>query len=316
MPSPEARIGNSMNLGLVYDPIFLEHLTGSHPECPERLESIHNRLEAANLFEKTHRIHFNEASRDRLRTVHSHALVKRVFEIAGEGGGRLEPDTPVSPHSDSVAAKAVGAGIAAVDAVVSGTVSRAMCLIRPPGHHATPRHSMGFCIFNNVAIAAHYLLEKGSVRKVAIVDFDVHHGNGTQDIFYERGDVFFFSIHQHPHYPGTGAARETGAGEGSGTTLNAPLHGGVSREEWFKEFERGMETISRYDPDFLLVSAGFDSHREDPLGDFPLTDEDYGAIAQQLLQLAGDKGVVSFLEGGYNLDSLGRSVTAYLQAQR
>jgi acetoin utilization deacetylase AcuC-like enzyme len=304
-----------MDLGLVYDSVFLDHMTGAHPERPERLDSIYNHLEQAGIFKKTHRIEFKEVSRDRLRSVHSHALVERVFEVAADGGGRLDFDTVVCPHSDTVAAKAVGAGIAAVDAVSSGTVKRAMCLVRPPGHHATPTHSMGFCLFNNIAIAAEYLLEKESADKVAIVDFDVHHGNGTQDVFYERGDLFFFSIHQYPHYPGTGPSREKGSGEGEGTNLNAPLGGGVSTENWMTYFESGLDRIAAYDPDFILVSAGFDSHRDDPLGDFPLTEEDFGHLAERIQQLANGKGVVSFLEGGYNLEALGRSVTAYLQAQ-
>jgi acetoin utilization deacetylase AcuC-like enzyme len=240
-------------------------------------------------------------------------MVDRVMRISEHGGGLLDADTVISPASGRVALCAVGAGQAAARALAEDRFDHVMCLVRPPGHHATPSRSMGFCLFNNVALAAEALLAHPQIARVGIVDFDVHHGNGTQDVFYERGDVFFFSIHQYPHYPGTGPAHENGNGEGEGKNLNVPLPGGVSKSLWFDHFRHGLDALSAFEPDAILVSAGFDGHRLDPLGHFPLDEDGYFKIGGMISELAGHRRVVSFLEGGYNLEVLGRSVASYLR---
>ena len=304
-----------MSLGLIRNCIFREHRTGSHPECSQRLEAIDEKLESSGLLEETVTVDFGPATKEQILKVHSPSVYETVLVKAEEGGGWIDSDTVVSPGSAQAALHAVGAGIAAVEAVLEGKVDRAMCLVRPPGHHATPTRSMGFCLFSNTAIVAEHLLQRPEVSKVAILDFDVHHGNGTQDVFYERGEVFFTSLHQWPHYPGTGAAGDLGRGDGEGTTLNFPLPGGTPESTWFACFEKALDSIRKFAPDFLLVSSGFDSHRDDPLGNFPLTEESFARIAKELVEVSEGKGMVSFLEGGYQLDALARSVTSYLQAQ-
>lgn len=304
-----------MTVGLIRNPLFQEHHTDSHPECPQRLEAIDRRLESSGLIDELVPLEFGPATKQDILRVHTSEVVDTILAKAEEGGGWIDSDTVVTPHSGRVALHAVGAGIAAVDAVLRGEVDRAMCLVRPPGHHATPTRSMGFCLFSNVAIAAEYALTKQCISKVAILDFDVHHGNGTQDVFYERGDVFFTSLHQWPHYPGTGASGDLGRGAGEGTTLNFPLPGHTSESTWFACFEKSLEAIEDFGPDFLLVSSGFDSHLKDPLGDFPLTEKSFERIARDLVAVSKNKGMVSLLEGGYNLEALSASVVSYLQAQ-
>ena len=305
-----------MSIGLIRNPCFLDHESDSHPERPGRLQCIDRALDESEILGSCSDVPFDEASREWLFRVHNEEVVDLVFRTAEAGGGFLDPDTYVSRRSGKTACLAVGAGLAAVDRVVERKRKHVLCLVRPPGHHATRAKSMGFCLFNNIAIAAEAALEKDGVERVGIVDFDVHHGNGTQDTFYGRSDVFFLSLHQWPHYPGTGLATERGSGEGKGTTLNYPLPPGVSTEEWFRCFWEGLESLADFGPDLVLVSAGFDSHRDDPLGDFPLTEDDYQRIADDLSDLAGDRGTVSFLEGGYNLKYLGPSVVSYLKGLR
>ena len=305
-----------MNPGLIHDPCFKDHATGRHPERPERMESIEEAFKEAQIPEKCLRLSFEPASPESLYQVHRKEMVDRVFSTSARGGGFLDPDTIVSGESARVATQAAGAGLAAVEAVLSGKTSRVMCLVRPPGHHATPFRSMGFCLFNNTAVCVEALLASTSIQRVAIVDFDVHHGNGTQDIFYERGDVFFLSLHQFPHYPGTGLEDERGRGEGLGSTLNFPLPGNVSMQKWFDTFKQGVEAVSNFDADAFVVSAGFDSHRLDPLGDFPLDETAFNRIAETLCDLAGPRPLISILEGGYNINVLGASVVAYFEGLR
>lgn len=302
-----------MRAALVHSPIFLDHDTGYHPECSERLGVIDKAFREAGILDKTPLLAFEEATLDPIRKIHGSDLVERVFETAEGGGGFLDPDTVVCPESARVALQAVGGGLAACRAVLEGRQDRVLCLVRPPGHHATPSRSMGFCLFNNIAIAAETLLESEAISRVAIVDFDVHHGNGTQDTFYSRPDVFFLSLHQSPHYPGTGGRNERGQGEGEGKTLNYPMPPGVALNLWMDTFDRGLEEVAKYNPQVILVSAGFDGHRLDPLGNFPLDEEAFFQIGRRLSELAGSRGVVSFLEGGYNLEVLGPSVVAYHQ---
>jgi acetoin utilization deacetylase AcuC-like enzyme len=306
-----------LSIGIVEDPIFQLHETGEHPERPKRLEAISILLEALGWSESLRRIPCASASPEVLRTVHTDRMIEHVREICGEGGGAIDADTVLCARSWEVALKAVGSSIAAVEATAAGNgMRRSFVICRPPGHHATANRSMGFCLFNNIALAAQRALSLPGIRKVAIVDFDVHHGNGTQDIFYDRSDVFFLSIHQWPHYPGTGLASERGTRDGLGTTLNIPLSGGITLTDWMDGFARGLDAVCSYDPDLVLVSAGFDAHHQDPLGDFPLTEQAYGEIASRLSSLAGDRGMVALLEGGYHLEALARSVVAFIDGMR
>lgn len=304
-----------MNFTLIHDPIYQSHETGMHPERTGRWTAIDQAIQQAKLAEKVSIQPPVVASLDSIGKIHSAGMIERVLETAREGGGYLDSDTVVSKESAEVALRAAGAGIEAIRLLNLNNTRRAMGIVRPPGHHATPFHSMGFCLFNNIAVAAETLLESDDIDRVAILDFDVHHGNGTQDIFYERGDVLFVSWHQSPHYPGTGARHEQGKGEGLGKTINYPLPGGVILEKWMDCFQRGLDAVSDFSPQAILVSAGFDGHRLDPLGDFPLTEEAFHSIGAKISELAADRPLISLLEGGYNLEVLGRSVVAYIQAQ-
>ncbi|MCG3198424.1 MAG: Histone deacetylase-like amidohydrolase [bacterium] len=302
-----------MRAALVHSPVFLDHDTGYHPECPDRLVAIDKAFREAGILDMLPLLQFEEATLEPILKIHGSDMVERVFDTAEAGGGFLDPDTVVCPESARVALEAVGGCLAACRAVLEGKQDRVLCLVRPPGHHATPSRSMGFCLFNNIAIAAQWLLESDAVSRVGIIDFDVHHGNGTQDAFYTRGDVFFLSLHQSPHYPGTGSRLERGLGEGEGRTLNFPMPPGVALNLWMDTFERGLDEVAGFDPQVVLVSAGFDGHKLDPLGAFPLDEDSFFEVGRRISELAGGRGVVSLLEGGYNLQVLGKSVVAYHQ---
>jgi acetoin utilization deacetylase AcuC-like enzyme len=242
-------------------------------------------------------------------------LARRTAE---QGGGRLDGDTPVSPESYTVALAAAGACASAVDAVMQGKDRNALCLIRPPGHHATPTHSMGFCLFNNIALAAQRARQAHGLKRILIVDWDVHHGNGTQDIFYADPEVQFFSVHRYGHgfYPGSGAADETGTGAGLGRTLNLPLPLGVSRKQYLAAFSASLEKAAdAIQPELILLSAGFDAHAADPIGALGLEVEDFADMTRLILDAARTHAggrLVSCLEGGYNLEALAASVEAHL----
>lgn len=250
--------------------------------------------------------------------MHSPEQVEMVRALSEHGGGRIEVDTPVSRKSYEVAASAAGSAVAAVDAVMTGPVARAFCLIRPPGHHATQRTSMGFCLFNNIALAANRALVHHGLERILIVDWDVHHGNGTQDIFYDDPRVMFFSIHRYPFYPGTGAAIETGTGAGLGFTRNEPIAFGTSRDAYFDRFDKALaESAAKIQPQLVLISAGFDAHRDDPVGSLGLEVEDFSRLTKSVVDvsLASCNGrVVSLLEGGYNIPVLARCIETHLHA--
>ncbi|RJO68870.1 MAG: histone deacetylase, partial [Myxococcales bacterium] len=242
--------------------------------------------------------------------------------LAGTAGTsypvRLDPDTSATAHSFEAACAAVGGGIALIDAVLDGRVDNGFALPRPPGHHALPHRSMGFCLFNNIAIAAEHLVRRRGQKRVAVVDFDVHHGNGTQDAFYERPDVLFCSSHQWPFYPGSGRAQEIGEGAGQGFTLNMPLPYGVEDEPFLGLWTRGViPVLKEYAPEFILVSAGYDAHRADPIGGMQLTSELYGRLSKTLVETAQEVcggRIVFFLEGGYHLQALAESVAYGVRA--
>lgn len=304
--------------GILYDDRFLEHETGDHPECPERLRSIVDRLQSAGLWEGRPRIAARPVTDEEILRVHDVSLLDALRRVDYGGGGMIDPDTVMSPRTFEVARLAAGGGIEAVDAVLDGRVPRALCLVRPPGHHATRRQAMGFCFLDNVAVAAAHLRQARGLKKVAIIDWDVHHGNGTQDIFYEDPTVLFVSLHRFPFYPGTGSARETGAGAGAGYTVNVPLPAGTSRAQYLDIFARTLEEkVAPFEPEFILISAGFDAYVRDPIGGLGLEVMDFATLTHGVAELArrvARDRVVSFLEGGYHLDALGHMVEAHLVA--
>jgi acetoin utilization deacetylase AcuC-like enzyme len=304
---------------LYTDPLFLKHDTGRHPESADRLRAITARLEKTGLVAKCTAGTYKPLTEEAVGKLHAPKQVTAVKQLAAHGGGRLDPDTVVSPASFDVGLAAAGACAAAVDAVLQGTDRNALCLVRPPGHHATPTRSMGFCLFNNIALAARHAKAAHGLTRLLIVDWDVHHGNGTQDIFYEDGEVFFFSIHRYGQgfYPGTGARDETGRGKGLGYTRNVPIAFGTSRKEYLDRFKKALEeAANKIKPELVLVSAGFDAHAQDPIGSLGLEVEDFQCLSFMVLEVARAmaKGrLVSCLEGGYKVDRLAECVQAHLE---
>jgi acetoin utilization deacetylase AcuC-like enzyme len=302
---------------LYSDPRFLDHATGRHPERPQRLRQIVTRLEQTDLIAKCVRPTWQAATRERLERVHTFEHINNVFDLAQRGGGMLDADTVVSLASADVAALAAGAACDAVDSVLGGEDQTALCLIRPPGHHALANHAMGFCLFNSVAVAACVALNEYSVDRVLIVDWDVHHGNATQDTFYADGRVGFFSAHRWPFYPGTGAADETGAGDAAGSTRNVPLPFGTPRADYVKRFTAELEEFAdRIRPQIVLISAGFDAHHADPVGSLGLEVEDFDLLTKTVRAVANTHAggrIVSLLEGGYNPPILAECVETHLR---
>ncbi len=305
---------------LLIDPVFKLHATGKrHPERPERIDAVTESLEAAELLPKLGRIARRTALDDELTLCHTPEYVKLVKREIGAGARMLSTgDTSVSPKSLEVALEAAGGLLNAVDAVVERQAKNAFCVVRPPGHHASPGRGMGFCIFNNIAVAARYAQKKHGIGKVLIADWDVHHGNGTQDTFYRDGSVFFFSTHQSPWYPGTGETWETGEGSGRGTTLNAPFPAGAGRVEIVGTFRKKLIELAKdFKPDLVMISAGFDSRMGDPLGKFTLDDQDFSDLTDIMLEIAEQHAggrLVSVLEGGYSLTGLGAAAASHVKA--
>lgn len=304
-----------MKTALIHHPIYQKHETGiGHPETPQRYTAVMDALRGdLALWESLIEITPEKASKGLIQAVHSAQHFKRVEGAFENGLDRLDADTTVSMQSFDASLFAAGGACAAVDAVMQGGAENAFVAVRPPGHHATGEHAMGFCIFNNVAVAARYAQNNyKEIERVAIIDWDVHHGNGTQGIFYVDPTIHFFSMHQYPWYPGTGARGETGHGRGLGTTLNVPVKAKTKASEQRRMFDGALEDISRrFRPDMIFVSAGFDAHRTDPLGQLQLEDADYAAMTESVRQWADDTcggRIVSCLEGGYNLTTLGESV--------
>jgi len=297
---------------------FSEHRTGQHPEQPARIERILAMLEVSEAAKAWQRPTWEPAPLEQVARNHGNEYIDRIREFAASGGGRIEADTVLSPESYRIALLAAGAACTAVDQVLTGEDTTAACLVRPPGHHALPTAAMGFCLFNNVAVAARKAINDHQLNRVLIVDFDVHHGNGTQDSFYDDEQVAFLSIHRSPFYPGTGSSDETGAGKGLGTTLNVPVAFGTSRDTYLDRFRSALEGLAaKVKPELVLVSAGFDAHRADPIGSLGLEVEDFATLTTAVQEIAtqycGGK-LVSLLEGGYNLDILPKCVEAHLQA--
>ncbi len=312
-----------MTTALIDDPVFGEHRTGDHPETPGRLDSIRRALESETNAELSEGLVYRKpraATDEDILRCHTERLITELRAAAEHGVERLDADTAISARSYEVAVMAAGAAITAVDLVLDGEAENAFVISRPPGHHARPGRAMGFCLFNNAAIAARYAQRKRGAERVLIVDWDVHHGNGTQEIFYEDASVFYLSTHQYPYYPGTGSRQEAGAGRGEGTTLNVPLPAGTSAADHREAFAGALaEAGRRFTADFIIVSAGFDARRGDPLGGLTLEDADFKEMTQRLMDFADRASgvkVVSLLEGGYNLETLGGAVSAHLHGLR
>lgn len=306
--------------GLVYDEIYLKHDTGfHHPETGERLTAIIDSLKVSGLLDHLSRIEPAPAERSFLELCHESSYIDS-FEIAVEGSYPFlnTPECPISPATFEVALCAVGGVLMGVDMVMGGHITNCFCAIRPPGHHAERSRAMGFCYLNNVAIAARYLQNRYDLERILIIDWDVHHGNGTQHIFEEDPSVYYISLHQDPSscYPGTGWASETGIGDGKGYTLNFPMPMGAGNDEYLEAMTTVEQAMKTFRPQFVLVSAGFDAHMADPLAHIRLTKKGYELLTQVVKNIANthaESRLVSVLEGGYNLKALQESVEAHIQ---
>lgn len=302
---------------LYTDERFQDHETGRHPECPARLRAIDERLQDSGLLEICTLPEWDLADRDDVDDVHDAQYISDLKTFVDQGGGSIDGDTVTCPASFDVAMLAAGAAIDAVERVITHDDSRALCLVRPPGHHALPARAMGFCLLANVSIAAEYARRRHGLERILIVDWDVHHGNGTQDVFYRDEQVTFLSSHRWPFWPGSGSEEETGEGPGLGTTFNLPLAYGTSRRDILDRFASLLESAAaRCRPQLVLLSAGFDAHRRDPIGSLGLETEDFGTLTSLVADVAdeyADGRLVSLLEGGYDLEALAESVELHLR---
>jgi len=315
----EKQMPEKAKTGFLYDDIYLKHLTGSgHPEAPERLTVIVNRLKEKGLYGRLSSLKSSPAPVEWITTVHSREYVERVRQSCREGVKYLDSmDVPISEQSYNAAVAAVGGVISAVDAVIDGEIENAFCAVRPPGHHAMENKAMGFCIFNNIAIAARYIQNKYLLERVLIVDWDVHHGNGTQAAFYNDPNVLYFSVHQYPFYPMTGDESERGTGKGMNYNINVPMPAGCGDSEYKEAFEEILEPAAlAFEPEFVLISAGFDAQNGDLLGGMGVTAEGFAELTRIVKGLAErccEGRVVSILEGGYNLKNLPDAVEAHIR---
>ncbi len=306
-------------LGFIYHPDYLKHDTGTgHPERPQRLEALVQHLLGTPLWGQMSHLRPTPASLESIHIVHPERYTSMIKVRCRLGENVLdESDAHVCKDSYDVALLAAGGVLLAIDQVLTGKITRAFCAVRPPGHHAETSTVMGFCLFNNIAVGARHAQAKHGIERVAIVDWDVHHGNGTQQIFYEDDKVLYISLHQYPFYPGTGAAAERGIGRGEGFTMNCPMGAGSIEKDYLDAFQAQiLPTLHRFQPQLLLISAGFDAHTDDPLAGINLTESSFARMTELVLEVSekycGGR-VVSVLEGGYNLQALARSVEAHLK---
>ena len=303
----------------IYDPLFLNHNTGSrHPERSERLVSAHDLISAQSWFDALTHLKPKPADLSALKMIHDPGYIARVEQACGAGERRIDsPDVTISTDSYQVALNATGSVLELVDQLMAGNIDNGFAMVRPPGHHAETAEAMGFCLFNSIAVAARYLQSKYGLERILILDWDVHHGNGTQHTFEQDPTVFYMSLHQYPHYPGTGALSETGMGKGEGTTLNCPMSPGLGDEHYRSAFEEIIIPKARaFSPDAILLSAGFDAHRADPLSEINLQNESYAWMTQKMMDLADEcchGRLLSVLEGGYDFTALAESVTEHVR---
>ncbi len=302
---------NQNKLHIVYSDRFKEHDTGNHPENARRMDAVTNALREKLSQESIAWSDPRPATLEELQLVHSEEYIQSIETLAKNGGGRADPDTVVSASSYEIARLSAGAFLTAVDSVCKGKCRRAFVVSRPPGHHAFPNKAMGFCIFNNISLAARYAQKKYEIGNILILDWDVHHGNGTQHIFYEDDTVFYISTHQYPHYPGTGSSEEKGRGKGKGYTQNLPFPAVTPADKIVQAVEESLDKIvAEFKPQLFLISAGFDGHRDDYLGNWLLLEEHFAELTKMVVnhanQYASGK-IISCLEGGYNLTSLAAS---------
>ena len=301
----------------IYHPDYLNHDTGyGHPERPDRLRASLAALKQSDVWDQLHHITPQPATVEQIAYAHNPGYSEHIRQSCASEVP-LSYDTPVGQDSYDIALLSTGGVLCAAEAVATNQVKNAFAMVRPPGHHTTPGQSMGFCLFNNIAVTARYLQREHDVGKVAIVDWDVHHGNGTQDIFYEDESVFFFSIHQYPLYPGTGSQYEKGEGKARGTTLNVQMPGGSDDDYYITVFENILlPALQQFSPEFILISAGFDAHYLDPLSQVDLTANGFAELTNLVLKVAEEVAsgnVVSALEGGYSLEGLAESVVAHVE---
>jgi len=311
--------GPKKTLAYLYDDVYLKHDTGrGHPERPARLTAINQSVKNAKWFKELHPVKPKAAAVDTVALVHDKDYIKLVErECAAGRRGLSTGDATISKTSYDVALQAVGGVTAAIDAVFAGTAKNAFCAVRPPGHHASEKRGMGFCLFNNIAVAARYAQKQHKVKRVLIADWDVHHGNGTQDIFYADDTVFFMSTHQSPFYPFTGPEKETGKGKGKGFTMNRPLPRGSGDREVIGAFKDDLlPAAKKFKPELTLISCGFDSRIDDMLGGFTISDDGFRELTKimiQIAEIAGKGRLVSLLEGGYSLKGLASAATAHME---
>ena len=307
-----------MTVAYCYHPLHQEHAEFGHPENPQRLDAVMGVLEERGMLARLKGVAATPASREQLLRVHTHDYISLVERSAQRGGGHLDVDTYLTARSYDAACLAAGGLLNVMAAVLQGQASGGVALLRPPGHQALSWRAMGFCLFNNVAVAARAARAEFGVQRVLIVDWDVHHGNGTQEAFYTDGSVLFFSTHQYPHYPGTGHWREQGEGAGQGLIVNVPLRAGVGDEGYQRAFDEVLAPLARrFGPDLILVSAGYDAHWRDPLASMQVTVKGFYRLAQRVKSLADELcggRLVCALEGGYHLEALAYSVLATFQA--
>jgi acetoin utilization deacetylase AcuC-like enzyme len=301
-----------MRVGIVYDKVFLSHDTGLHLESPRRLESVISYLETTRIKSQLVPVPCRTATQNELRLVHDQPHISRIQDISLRGGGHIDSDTVVSSGSYEAAAAAAGGLMEATRAVLESRIDRAFALVRPPGHHATPTQAMGFCLFNNIAIATKYAMARFGLKRVLIIDFDVHHGNGTQTVFERDPRVAYISLHEHPFYPGSGAMEDTGIGDGKGSKVNIPLPSGCGDSDYLLACDRVVVPFARrFNPELIMVSAGYDSHWLDDIGMMEMSVTGFAQIMIRIRTLAEELchgRLVLTLEGGYNLDALAASV--------
>jgi len=309
---------NDSNTGIAFDPIFLKHDQSGHPENSKRLESILNGLKEKSLLDKVKMLKSRTVDTVEIAVCHPKNYSDSVREFCEKGRGYLDSDTYTNSYSFEAAATAVGCSIDLTKAVINGEIQNGFALLRPPGHHALANRSMGFCLFGNIAIAAKIALAQPGINKVAIADFDVHHGNGTQALVGDDPNILFISSHQYPFYPGTGSIREIGTGAAEGTIINIPLQAGVGDNGFKMVYEKVViPSLEKFKPDIILVSAGYDAHWDDPLANLNLSLTGFNQISTELIKCAEDVcsgKIVFFLEGGYNLNVLKEGVANTIRA--